>query len=108
MLAAPACSAAPECENAVRSRVPSPDRAHDAVIFTRACGATTAESVQISVLATRGEPTGKGNLLIADGVPPAALSVRWLGPDVLAVTVPASARTFHTADVANGVRVVYR
>jgi len=102
------CSAAPLCENAVRMRLPAPDGKRDALVFTRACGATTGESVQLSVVVTGEVPEGTGNVLIADGVPASAVSARWQGPRVLAVRLPATARTFHTATTAEGVRIVYR
>lgn len=102
------CSAAPLCENVVRARLAAPDGKRDALVFTRACGATTGESVQLSVVPTGQAPEGTGNVLIADGVHASAVSARWQGPRVLSVRLPARARTFHTATLAEGVRIVYR
>ena len=108
LIAATGCSTSPACDNRLHARVPSPDGARDALLYTRACGATTSESVQLSVVARGGAPVGIGNVLVADGIAPAAVSIRWLAGDVLAIDLPAAARTFHAADAAGGVRIVYR
>lgn len=107
-IAAAACSTAPSCDNRLRTRSPSPDGARDALLYTRACGATTGESVHVSVVGRGGAPEGAGNALVADGIAPAAVSIRWRAPDELTVGLPATARTFHAADAVGGVRIVYR
>jgi hypothetical protein len=78
------------------------------VVFTRACGATTADSVQLSIEPAGGMPAATGNVVIADGLTARGVAVRWLGSATLSVALPATARTFHTADAVGAVRIVYR
>ena len=64
------------CSNEVVSEVPSPNGELKAVIFTRNCGATTANSRQITILpASHSLPNEAGNVFISDREPP--LTVQW-------------------------------
>jgi hypothetical protein len=68
------------CGNSVISRADAPDGRHMAIMFQRACGATTAFSTHISVLEPRAEPPGGGNAFRADTDHGAAGSGDWGGP----------------------------
>lgn len=56
------------CKNVERQRVAAPDARHDAVVFERACGATTAPSTQLSIVERGGGvDRGVGNTLVTRG-----------------------------------------
>lgn len=64
------------CSNEVLSEIPSPNGKLKAVIFTRSCGATTANSRQITIiLASHLLPNEAGNIFISDREP--FLTVKW-------------------------------
>lgn len=96
-LAAGGCSVGGmQCENKVLRTVPSPDGESSVVIFVRGCGATTGDSLQVSLLGAGREPKDKGNVLIVDGVPIDAESVgvAWRDKSTLAIKIPKDARVF--------------
>lgn len=74
------------CVNTERARVRSPDGAHDAVAFHRACGGTTVPSAQVSVVAPDARAVGVGNVFAAERDLP--VDVRWTGPTDLRVRYP--------------------
>lgn len=84
------------CENEVLDAVLSPNGELAAVAFSRNCGATTGENIQISVLRPDEEPRGGGNALIIDQAPgySSAVRPRWLANDRLVLKIPAGARVF--------------
>ncbi|MFI2858461.1 hypothetical protein ACH6EH_15225 [Paenibacillus sp. JSM ZJ436] len=56
------------CTNDVVEKLDSPDNSKSAVIFIRACGATTDESYQLSILEEGEDLTNqKGNIYISKG-----------------------------------------
>jgi hypothetical protein len=96
-LAAGGCSLGDaQCENKVLRTIPSPGGNSSAVVFVRGCGATTVESLQLSLLDAGREPKDKGNVLIADGIPISAegIDVAWRDRNELVVKIPKDARIF--------------
>lgn len=107
-LAAGGCSMGDaQCENKVLRTVPSPGGSSAAVVFVRGCGATTGDSLQLSLLDAGREPKEKGNVLIVDGVPISAQSidVAWRDRNTLAVKIPTGARVFLRNDSVDAVHV---
>lgn len=105
------------CTDEVVRAVTSPDGLHDAVLFQRSCGATTAFTTQISIVAHGAAPEGGGNVLIADGDHGKAADTLWHGPwagigwlaaDRLLVVYDPDARVFSQSRTAEGVAVVFR
>ena len=92
------------CGNDLLSDVASPGGAHHAVVFQRACGATTGFSTQLSVLAADAAlPDSGGNVFSADddhGRAPAGpgggprVAARWIAANTLEVRYDARARVF--------------
>jgi hypothetical protein len=79
------------CRNDERYRVRSPDGRYEAIVFERDCGATTAESLEISMVQAGSRlGSGPGNILRL--VHPADLRVEWLAPDRLSVSHAAGAQ----------------
>ena len=72
------CSCVPDpCANAQISEDVSPNRKLKAVTFRRDCGATTKESVQVSVLpANKPLPNKPGNVFVVADTP--IVVVRWI------------------------------
>ena len=93
------------CSNEVVARVPAPDRSRDAVVFDRACGATTGYSRQVSIVDSGAAPRGRGNVFIARFQVP--VTATWTGPRALEVRYRADAQPLHRSD-AWGVRVQFR
>jgi len=87
------------------SRSQSPNRKHDAVVYTLNCGATTGYTTQVAVL-TSGEivPAEGGNVVTFDGVVPVQLL--WTGSDSLKVTYH-RAELFHPINHVRGVDILY-
>src|SRR5438105_4350663 len=81
------CGCTPNlCANTQITEYVSPDRNLKAVVFRRACGATTKETVQVSILpAKKLLPNKGGNVFVADGTP--MVVVRWLTAGRLSIRV---------------------
>jgi len=77
------------CENELLAQAVSPDGRRKAVTFVRSCGATTGESIQISIVAHDGKEDGGGNTFVADGNRIAGLDLgvraEWTGPERLTI-----------------------
>ena len=103
------------CQNQVLAEVPAPNRRARAIVFQRSCGATTAFSTQVSLLAAaRPLPNEGGNVFIADtdhGRAPAGpgggpiVEVRWVKPAELEVRHDTRARVLSADSLVNGVRI---
>lgn len=105
------------CINTVVARVDAPDGSRSATMFERNCGATTSFSTQISILAPGKEPSGGGNVFIADadhgvaapghwGGPRA--EIRWIDNATLLVRYASGSRIFAQARKVSGVSVRYQ
>jgi hypothetical protein len=99
------CAPMFECENTVTSSVVSPDGQRRAVVFSRGCGATTPESVQVSVLSGRQTLRGAGNAFVTTH---AAVEVSWMAEDQLQITYGGRAEIFQQHREVNGVSILYR
>lgn len=79
------------CDNAVHSDLRSPDGRFHAVLFTRGCGATTGDSLQLSLLPVQeGLPNEGGNVFTFSEHFPAEVrgptaTVAWVAKDTLEV-----------------------
>ena len=72
------------CANSVTERVSAPDGKHDAVVFTRDCGATTGFSTQIAIVNAKADvPNDAGNVFVAPDE--SVVRIAWAGPDTLIV-----------------------
>jgi hypothetical protein len=104
----------PDCASTEVSRLASPDQLHDAVLFERHCGATTAFASQVSVL-RRGEvlATQGGNALVVDtgqGGPAGpgrgpTVEMSWAGNDLLTLRYSRNARVISRSTTAEGIAV---
>lgn len=108
-----ACDDHSGCVNEELDRLASPDGIRDAVVFVRACGATTGPGLNVSVI-QRGDslPDEPGNVLvIRDPAAMAAkrgdIATRWVAPRQLHLTYEASRTVSRSADEQNGVRIVH-
>ena len=79
----PACI--PDCRNDVQQRIASPDGRLALVVFLRGCGATHAQSRQVSIVSMGDlQPTGIGNVFVARNERP--FDVSWAGPDNIVIS----------------------
>ncbi len=113
-LALGACDDA--CSNEIITRLASPNGEREAVMFQRACGATTGYSTQISIVETGQAPAGEGNAFRADDDHGAAkigdwggswAEMKWLASDRLLVRYAEKSRIFEQDDSIAGVSVSY-
>jgi len=93
------------CGNEVVSRIASPSRSINAVVFNRNCGATTGFNTQVSVVHGNAVPSGAGNALILEGKVP--LELRWVSESELQITGLGSAKVFKQEQSVAGVSVAY-
>jgi len=95
------------CGSDVEQTLVSPDGAHRAVVFTRDCGATTAESVNVSVVGADAVLADEGgNAFVCDHCDAADVGVAWFGDGRLAVRCPVGARLFERPAVIDGIAIV--
>lgn len=105
------------CANTVVSRADAPGGARSAVLFQRACGATTGFSTQISVLNRGDEPSDGGNAFRADDYHGAAAvgdwggpwaEMKWLAPDHLLIRYATKSRLFEQDQEVSGIKISYQ
>ena len=84
----------------------SPNGTLKAVLFRRACGATTAYSTQVSILpASRKLPDEAGNVFVVGGE--LLVVVRWLDDRHLSISGGGAPTAFKHLSAFNGVQVTY-
>lgn len=89
--------------------VPSQHSDLKAVVFSRNCGATTSDNVQVSIEKTDDAPTGKGNVVIYDQVAYSALAKpRWLDDKRLVITIPVGARVYFENRRVRSIDILFR
>lgn len=94
------------CGNEILQEVASPDKQHLAVIFERNCGATTANSKQISVVSFGMKlPNEAGNTFIAKGG--GDVRVTWKSADQLTVHHPKNLEIFKAQPNTMGIALKY-
>lgn len=105
----PSCSDSDAaCTDTVLDRIADPTGHRAAVVFDRSCGATTGNSVQMSILPTDASPTGPGTVLIFDSaIYTQAARPVWRPDGSLLVTLPTGARVFRQAAQVDGTPVIY-
>ena len=101
------------CGNTLVQSHAAPSGGLTAVVFERNCGATTDFTTQVSLLAARDAPNGKGNVFIADGGSKPApwggpwVEATWLSAGHLLIKHDASAHVFLQNSTMSGVRVTF-
>jgi hypothetical protein len=84
-IASLSCGDAGLCENSSQVEIPSPDHKLGAWVFIRGCGATTSNSVHVTVLPAGSEPPADaGNTFGRE--PVTAVRVEWPSPRELLIT----------------------
>lgn len=95
------------CENSNLRRIPSPDQHWVAWIFVRGCGATTGNSVQVSVLrASATAPSDGGNVFIIEQ--DSGVATEWAAPRELAISYEPRGEVFKQETQIGEVSVSYR
>lgn len=104
------CSAEPFCKNQILARSPNPSGKMVAVVFSRNCGATVGDNVQVSIVRRGDDVTRKGNTLIMDKAPSYSDAYRpiWSGDSSVVLIIPNAARTFLQNKHVSGVSVTYK
>ena len=93
------------CENSVLSEEPSPDKLLKAVSFIRGCGATTSDSLNVSVIPIN-EQIDTGNAYVAENISnEQQITISWSAPDQLVIHTIKPARIFKYEKRINSVSV---
>jgi hypothetical protein len=94
------------CDNVVSQVVRSPSGSHDAVVFSRECGATTGFTTQISVIrgGSRLPDDGGNTLILGDQI---EVGLSWPSEGELVVAYSSSSEPFKKESMVSGVRVRY-
>ena len=101
------CGLGDPCDNSQPIRVPSPDESAAAWVFVRDCGATTAKSVQVSVLpASDGAPREAGNTFIIGAE--STVVAEWTAAGQLVISYEPLAEIFKREVRVGEVEVAYR
>jgi hypothetical protein len=106
----------PGCDNTIYQTIPSPDRRHKVILYSRDCGATTGYSTHISV-AKANIDTGF-TIFIADDVHGKAnlhpvhqnlidVRVRWINDHSLELSYDKNARLFKEKAQVGGITIVH-
>jgi hypothetical protein len=99
------------CGNEILSETISPEKSTRAVVFERACGATSGDSTHVSILrANERLSNDAGNVFSADNNHEAfkvTVTVHWDSAQRLVIRYPARARIFRKETTAKGVALVY-
>jgi hypothetical protein len=101
------CELTGPCENSEGARIPSPDGRLAAWVFVRSCGATTADSVHVSVLPASATGTREvGNTFIIEDK--STVIAEWPAPRQLLVSYESLGRVFKKESQVGEVTVSYR
>jgi hypothetical protein len=103
------------CLNSDVRRVTSPDRRHEAVVFTRDCGATTGWAANVSIMRPgAGHPRGPGNVFRAewrlaqpDSAGQPAVLVEWRTPTRLRIVFDDRVEPFMQQSTAGRLSLEY-
>ena len=101
------CGCMPDpCADAQISEAVSPDGKLRAVTFRRDCGATTKETVQVSIIpAKKPLPNEAGNVFVAAGEP--LIVVRWISDTHLSISGGGASGAFKADKSFQGVEITY-
>ena len=100
------CSSFDPCENTFIRQAASPDGKLKAVVFSRGCGATTSETVQISILAANASlPHEAGNVFVVEE---SNVYVKWLSSSQLQVTAPAASKIYTKEQKYGSITIIYK
>jgi hypothetical protein len=101
------CSCMPNpCANSQITEDVSPDGKLKAVTFRRDCGATTKETVQVSILhADKSLPNEAGNIFVASGTP--IVVVRWITARRLSISGGGASGAFKSEKSFGDVEITY-
>lgn len=100
-------SCSDQCENILLNRSSHPQGNRAAVVFDRICGATTDNSVQISITDGR-LPSETGNVLVADNISREFIEENppiWTDRKNLVVFLPSNSRIFHRTEKLDGINI---
>jgi hypothetical protein len=101
------------CVNNELERLPSPDRAQDAVVYVRECGATTGPGLNVSIVKPGIPlPDEPGNVLAikdpaAMAAKPGDVNATWRTPSELQLTYSAGRGVSRALSTYNGTSVIH-
>ena len=101
------CGCMPDlCANKQIAEAVSPNDKLKAVTFRRDCGATTKETVQVSILPTKKSlPNEAGNVFVASGEP--IVVVRWISDRHLSISGGGASGAFKADKSFGDIEVTY-
>jgi hypothetical protein len=102
-------SSEPSCANELLDRIPSPERRFYAFVFSRNCGATTGDNIQVSLSEGDFLPDEPGNVAITDNYVEYSRYVapEWKDENTLIVRIPATARVYKKVNSVGKTSIEY-
>jgi hypothetical protein len=95
------------CGSDEKSRFPSPDGRHDAVVYLHDCGATTGYTTEVAIVRSRARvPHGHGNVGSSEWV--GRVQALWQGPDSLTILYDDRLELLGKERQVQGIRIGYR
>lgn len=108
------CTPIADCKNELIYAQSNSDNTRHLYAFTRNCGTTTSESIQLSLFNKNIslDDIEGGNIFIADGKPTLesykeAISIKWIDKKALEVQFDKTLRVFKKDTVWNNIRIRY-
>ena len=111
-----ACGLMAPCQNDILGVSPSPDGEKDAIVFVRACGATTLDSTHVHVASrtstapSESAKAGQGNAFVVEDSAPGSSGVEahWASSGRLTITYEPGTKVFKQERSVLGVIIEYR
>jgi len=100
------------CDNDIIKNLPSKDNAYKAIVFNRSCGATTSDSVQVSIKRFNDElsDSENGSIFIMDEnniIDAKAINPIWQTDNILLIKYPKTARIYKKVQSFKGINIDY-
>lgn len=103
------CDITGDCSNHVAAEIASPNQNYKIVEFDRGCGATTGNSIQLSVIkSTDSLPDDAGNIFIADStIRNKCVLASWINDKTILVKHNDNLRIFKKDSLVAGFKIIY-
>jgi hypothetical protein len=102
-----ACDTTSGCSNTIMNRINSLDSQSKILIFGRDCGATTANSIQISVLKAKDSlPNDGGNIFISNAR--GNVEASWVNEKIIRIKYNRNLEIYKKDSLVSGFEIVYQ
>jgi hypothetical protein len=104
------CSGLDECQDKVLDITPNPRKTMSAVTFSRNCGATTGENIQVAIVKYGLKEDEDGTVMIIDLAPEYTDIYKpiWTKDEEIILSIPAGSRVFLKKNKADRVNIKFK